>query len=81
MRDFVAGAWKVARFDRHKPSTKRSSRIVLASRSLPAFGAKPLDRIAPTAVRSRFDAFSRTAPGGASRTPDPFRQIMNFAIA
>ena len=80
-RDFVAGEWKEAHFDRYKPSTKRSSRIVLASRILPTFGSKPLDRITPAQVGHWFDAFSRTAPGGANRTLDLFRQIMNFAIA
>ena len=47
---------------------------------LPAFGSKPLDRIAPTHVRRWFDAYSRTSPGGANRTLSILRQIMNFAI-
>ena len=81
LRDFVAGEWKEAHFDRYKPSTRRSSRIVLASRILPTFGSKPLDRITAAQVGHWFDAFSRTAPGGANRTLDLFRQIMNFAIA
>ena len=80
-RDFVEGRWKEAHFDRYKPSTRRSTRIVLYRWVLPAFGSKPLDRIAPEEVRRWFDAYSRTAPGGANRTLGILQQIMNFAIA
>ena len=80
-REFVEGEWKQACFDRYKPSTKRGARYMLASQLIPAFGSKPLDRIVPAQVRRWFDAYSRIAPGGANRTLDIFRQIMNFAIA
>ena len=80
-REFVEGAWKDACFDRFKPSTKKGTRTMLASQLLPTFGPKPLDRIAPAQVRRWFDAYSRTAPGGANRAFDVLRQIMNFAIA
>ena len=80
-RDFVAGPWKEAHFDRYKPSTKKGVRAVLASRILPAFGPKPLDRITPAQVRRWFDTFSGTAPGGANNGLGVLRQIMNFAIA
>ncbi len=80
-RDFVAGAWKEAHFDRYKPSTTKGVRSVLEGRILPRFGSKPLDRIAPAQVRRWFDAFSRTAPGNANHALDLLRQIMNFAIA
>ena len=80
-RDFIAGPWKEAHFDRHKPSTQRSVRYQLSGQLLPAFGAKPLDRISPAHVRQWFDRYSRTAPGGANRTLDVLRQIMNFAAA
>ena len=80
-REFVEGEWKQACFDRYKPSTKRGARYMLASQLLPAFGSKPLHRIVPAQVRRWFDAYSRIAPGGANRTLDIFRQIMNFAIA
>ena len=80
-RDFVAGPWKEAHFDRYKPSTKKGVRAVLASRILPAFGSKPLDRITPAQVRRWFDTFSGTAPGGANNGLGVLRQIMNFAIA
>ena len=80
-RDFVEGPWKEAHFDRYKPSSRRSTGIVLARRILPAFGSKPLDRIARADVARWFDAYSRDAPGGANRALDTLRQIMNFAIA
>ena len=80
-RDFVEGPWKEAHFDRYKPSTRKCTRIFLTRQLLPAFGSKPLDRIAPAHVRRWFDSYSRTAPGGANRTLDILQQIMNYAIA
>ena len=80
-RDFVEGEWKEIRFDRCKPSTKRGYRWILDARLLPAFGPKPLGRIAPADVRRWFDDFSRTAPGNANSALKLFRQIMNLAIA
>ena len=80
-RDFVEGEWKDAHFDRCKASTRRGYRSLLDARLLPAFGPKPLDRIAPAEVRRRFDDFSQTAPGNANNALKLFRQIMNFAVA
>ena len=80
-RDFVAGAWKTAHFDRYKPSTRRAVRYVLAGQLLPAFGSRPLDRISQAQIRRWFDTFSQTAPAGANRALDILRQILNFAIA
>ena len=80
-RDFVAGPWKQAHFDRYKPSGRETASVLLGRQLLPAFGSKPLDRIAPAHVRKWFDRYSRTAPGGANRAIDMLRQIMNFAIA
>ncbi len=81
LREFVENEWKKAHFDRYKPSTRRTASYELKGRILPAFGSKPLDRIAPAQVRRWFDAFSRTAPGNANHTLGLFRQIMNHAIA
>ena len=81
LREFVEGEWKEAHFDRYKPSTKKGVRSLLASRILPEFGSKRLDRITPARIRRWFDAFSRTAPGNANYTLVLFRQIMNFAVA
>ena len=80
-REFVEGEWKRTHFERYKPSTKKGIRSLLAARLLPAFGASPLDRIAPTRVRRWFADFSRTAPGNANHALSLLRQIMNFAIA
>ena len=80
-RDFVAGPWKEAHFDRYKPSGRKTASGFLKRQLLPAFGAKPLDRITPARVRQWFDRYSRTAPGGANRAFDILRQIMNFAVA
>ena len=80
-REFVDGEWKKAHFDRYKPSTRKGVRIRIEARLLPAFGNTPLDRIAAAEVRKWFDAWSRTAPGGANKGLELLRQIMNFAIA
>ena len=80
-RDFVAGPWKEAHFDRYKPSGQRTASEYLKRQLLPAFGSKPLDRIAPADVRRWFDRYSRTAPGGANRSLNILGQIMNFAAA
>ena len=81
LRDFVAGAWKEAHFDRYKPSTQKGVRFQLERRILPTFGSKRLDRISPTAVRRWFDRKSRTAPGSANHGLGLLRRIMNFAVA
>ena len=80
-RDFVEGVWKEAHFDRYKLSSRKKVQLLLARRLLPAFGSKPLDRIAPAEVRRWFDAYSRSAPSGANKGLELFRRIMNFAIA
>ena len=80
-REFVEGEWKPTHFERYKPSTKKGFRSLLKTRLLPAFGASPLDRIAPAGVRHWFADFSRTAPGNANHALSLLRQIMNFAIA
>ncbi len=80
-RDFVAGAWTDAHFPKYKPSTRKRAGAALANQLLPAFGATPLDRITRAQVLDWFDAYSRGAPGGANRTLQLLRQILNFAIA
>lgn len=80
-REFVEGEWKRTHFERYKPSTRKGVRALLEIRLLPAFGASPLDRIAPAHVRRWFAVFSRTAPGNANHALSLLRRIMNFAIA
>ena len=48
---------------------------------LPTFGARTLDRIDAATVHEWFDSYSRVAPGGANRTLDVLRQILNTAVA
>jgi len=80
-REFAAGPWKEAHFPRYKPSSRNGMNSVLNSQLLPAFGATPLDRITRTEVLHWFDAYSRTAPGGANHALRILRQILEFAIA
>ena len=80
-REFVEGEWSEAHLDRCKPATRKGYSALLDARLLPAFGEKPLDRIAPQEVGRWFDAFSRTAPGNANNGLKLLRQILNFAIA
>ena len=81
LRDFVAGPWTDAHFPRYKPTTRRTANAVLNNQLLPAFGATPLDRITRSQVLDWFDAYSRTAPGGANHALRILRQILEFAIA
>lgn len=81
LRDFVAGPWKTACYDRCKPSTRKRMDSALRTQLLPAFGARRLDRIRPAAVHRWFDRYSTIAPGGANRALDVLRQILNHAVA
>ena len=80
-RNFVDGPWKDAHFPRYKPSTRRTVNNLLTSQLLPAFGVTPLDRITRHHVLHWFDAYSKTAPGGANHALRILRQILEFAIA
>ena len=54
------------RCDPHwKPSGRKTVRIYLKARILPAFGKMPLDRIGPEDVAAWFDAASKDRPGAA----------------
>ena len=53
-----------------KPSGRKTMRIYLKARILPAFGRMPIDRIGPEDVAAWFDATSRERPG--ARDPDAF---------
>ena len=80
-RDFVVGPWREACHDRCKPSTRRRADRAIETQLLPSFGHLPLDRVSPAAVHAWFDRYSRTAPGGANRTLDVLRQMLNHAVA
>ncbi len=59
-----------------KPSVRRTVRIYLKARILPAFGRVPLDRIGPEDVAAWFDAASRDKPGVANRAFEILRAMM-----
>ena len=59
-----------------KPSGRKTVRIYLKARILPAFGKMPLDRIAPEDVAAWFDAASRDRPGAANRAFEILRSMM-----
>ena len=80
-RDFVAGPWRAACFDRCKASTQKGLRSALKRQLLPVFGSCRLDRITRSVALGWFEDYSRTAPGGANRALDLLRQILNHAIA
>ncbi len=59
-----------------KPSGRKTVRIYLKARILPAFGKMPLDRIGPEDVATWFDAASRDWPGAANRAFEILRAMM-----
>lgn len=78
--DFLKRTWRPACYARCKPSTRKRLDSALLAQLIPAFGRLPLDRITRAAVHTWFDGYSETAPGGANRTLDVLRQILNHAI-
>ena len=59
-----------------KPSGRRTVRIYLNARILPAFGKMPLDAIGPEDVAAWFDAASRDRPGAANRAFEILRAML-----
>ena len=59
-----------------KPSGRRTVRMYLKARLVPAFGKMPLDRIGPEDVAAWFDEASRTRPGAANRALDILRAML-----
>ena len=59
-----------------KPSGRRTVRIYLKARILPAFGKTPIDRIGPEDVAAWFDEASRDKPGAANRAFEIVRAMM-----
>ena len=79
-RDFAMGEWLSASRDRMGPSRRRFVDRMLKKQFLPAFGTRRLDRIRRLDVERWFDAYSRTAPGGANAGLQVLRQILNAAV-
>ena len=80
-RDFVQDEWLPAYRRRCAPSSCRFANRVLERQLIPAFGHLPLDAIRRTDVERWFDAYNRTAPGGANKALEILGQIMNAALA
>ena len=59
-----------------KPSGRKTVRIYLKARILPAFGKMPLDRIGPEDVAAWFDAASKDRLGAANRAFEILRSMM-----
>ena len=59
-----------------KPSGRKTVRIYLKARILPAFGKMPLDCIGPEDVAEWFDAASKEKPGAANRALEVLRAMM-----
>ena len=62
-----------------KPSGRKTVRVYLKARILPAFGKMPLDRIGPEDVAAWFDAASKEKPGAANRAFEILRAMMSRA--
>ena len=80
-RDFVLDEWWPAYRCRCALSSCRFANRVLERQLIPAFGSLPLDAIRRIDVERWFDAYSRTASGGANTALDILGQIMNAALA
>ena len=80
-RDFVLEEWLPAYRRRCAPSSCQFANRVLKRQLIPAFGRLPLDAIRRIDVERWFDAYSRTAPGGANKALEILGQIMNAALA
>ena len=80
-RDFVLGEWRFSASARWGTSRRNAVDRTLRKQLLPAFGARPLDRIGQVEVERWFDAYSRTVPNEANNALQVLRQILNAAIA
>ena len=80
-RDFVLDEWLPVYRRRYAPSSCRFANRVLERQLIPAFGLLRLDAIRRIDVERWFDAYSRTAPGGANKALEILGQIMNAALA
>ena len=59
-----------------KPAGRRTVRVYLKARILPAFGDTRLDALGPEEVAAWFDAASRDRPGAANRALDILRAML-----
>ncbi len=59
-----------------KPSGRKTIRIYLKARILPAFGKMPVEHVGPEDVAAWFDEASRERPGAANRAFEILRSMM-----
>ncbi len=59
-----------------KPSGRKTTRIYLKARILPAFGKMQVERVGPEDVAAWFDETSRDRPGAANRAFEILRSMM-----
>ena len=78
--EFAMGDWKAAAGARWRTSRRKQVERNLETQFLPAFGRLRLDRIRRLDVERWFDAYSKTAPGGANLALQLLRQILNAAV-
>ena len=78
--EFVSGSWRIACYERCKPSTRQRMDSALRTQLVPTFGPQRLSEIDRSEVHQWFDRYSETAPAGANRMLDILRQIFNYAI-
>ena len=79
-REFAMNDWKAAAGARWRASRRKQVERNLENQFLPAFGTLRLDRIRRLDVERWFDAYSKTAPGGANLALQLLRQILNAAV-
>ena len=79
-REFALGVWRESWSARCKPATVRGRDHVLTRKLLPAFGSLRLDRVTRADIQEWFDAYSRSAPGGANFALQVLRQSLQFAL-
>ena len=80
-REFAVDEWKPAFQERWSLLRRKYICSALKRQLLPAFGALRVDCVKRSAIERWFDAYSRTAPGGANMALDLLRQILNAVIA
>ena len=79
-REFAKDEWKAAAGTRWGAARRKRVERILENQLLPAFGTYRMNRIRRLDVERWFDAYSKTAPGGANHVLQLLRQILNAAV-